>query len=83
MNKTVIVRLAVVCIACDIPAAWKICGFAGHMATLACSKCKHAFTNEKRSDFDTTEWEMRNLEQHRKMPVTILLLKLLNSKQKF
>ena len=66
MNKTVIVRLAVICIACDIPAARKICGFAGHMATLACSKCKHAFTNEKRSDFDTTEWEMRNLEQHRK-----------------
>ena len=31
MNKTVIVRLVVICIACDIPVAWKICGFASHM----------------------------------------------------
>ena len=35
MNIAVIVRLAVICIACDIPAAWKKHDFAGHMATFA------------------------------------------------
>jgi len=44
----------------------KICGFASHSATLGCSKCKHTFTNEQRSDFDRTEWQTRNLEQHGK-----------------
>lgn len=65
-NKTMIIRLAVICIACDIPAVRKICGFASHSATLACSKCKHTFTDELRSDFDRSEWEKRTLEQHRK-----------------
>ena len=60
-----IVHLAVVCIACDIPAIRKLCGFAGHSATIGCSKCKHTFSNETRSDFDKTSWEPRNLDQHR------------------
>ena len=65
-KETVIVQLAVVCIACDIPAVRKLCGFASHSATLGCSKCKHTFSNETRSDFDRTTWEPRTLDQHKK-----------------
>ena len=65
-KETVIVQLAVVCIASDIPAVRKLCGFASHSATLGCSKCKHTFSNETQSDFDRTTWEPRTLDQHKK-----------------
>ena len=36
-------RLALMCVACDIPAARKVCGFMGHGANLGCSKCLKFF----------------------------------------
>ena len=44
------VRLALTCIACDIPASRKVCGFLGHAACLGCNKCLRKFslfTNHK------------------------------------
>ena len=38
-----LVRCALLCVACDIPASRKVCGFLGHSATLGCSKCMKAF----------------------------------------
>ncbi len=35
----VLVRCALLCVACDIPASRKVCGFLGHSAVLGCSKC--------------------------------------------
>ena len=35
----VTIRIALACIACDIPASRKVCGFLGHHASLACNKC--------------------------------------------
>ena len=35
-SMTVTVRLALNCVACDIPATRKACGFLGHRATLGC-----------------------------------------------
>lgn len=35
----VLVRGALICAACDIPAARKVCGFKGHNANHGCSKC--------------------------------------------
>ena len=32
----VVIRLAIICIACDIPAVRKMCGFAGYSACLGC-----------------------------------------------
>lgn len=32
-------RALLLCISCDIPACRKVCGFLGHNAHLACSKC--------------------------------------------
>ncbi len=40
-GSSVLVRGALTCVACDIPAAR---GFVGHSATLGCSKCLKPFT---------------------------------------
>lgn len=37
------IRLALTCIACDIPASRKVCGFLGHSANLGSNKCYTAF----------------------------------------
>ena len=48
----VLVRGALICAACDIPAARKVCGFKGHNANHGCSKCLKFFpgpcNNQKR-----------------------------------
>ena len=38
-----LVRCAVLCCSCDLPAGRKLCGFLGHSAHLGCSKCKTFF----------------------------------------
>lgn len=32
-------RCALLCVACDLPAGRKVCGFLGHSARLGCSRC--------------------------------------------
>ena len=65
----VVIRLAVICVACDIPTARKMCGFAGHSACLGCSKCKYQLKHQSwghdYSGYDRSEWQMRNFRQHR------------------
>jgi len=41
--SSIVVRLAIICAACDIPALRKLCGFAGHSAAMGCSKCRYRF----------------------------------------
>lgn len=36
-------RAALLCVACDIPAARKVCGFTSHASSAGCSKCKKKF----------------------------------------
>ena len=38
-SNKVIVRAALICVSCDIPAARKVCGFVGHRARKGCNKC--------------------------------------------
>lgn len=70
-SRTVLVRAAVTCISCDIPAARKVCGFVGHNARLACSKCLKVFptsTFGKKPDysgFDRSQWKNRDVTSHR------------------
>ena len=68
-KKIIMVRLAVMCIACDIPAVRKMCGFAGHSACLGCSKCKHRFVSKSwgmdYSGFDRSQWDLRNSTEHK------------------
>ncbi len=65
------VRAALLCCACDIPAARKVCGFMGHAALKGCSKCllnfptaqfgeKADYTNINRS-----EWVPRTKADHK------------------
>ena len=66
----VIVRAALICTSCDIPAARKVSGFVGHSAYHACSRCLKPFPTaafgEKPdySGFDRSVWPPRTLESH-------------------
>ena len=62
-------RCALLCVACDIPASRKVCGFLGHSADLGCSKCLKRFPGsvgtKDYSGFDRSKWPERNIEQHK------------------
>ena len=70
-NVSVMVRAALLCVGCDIPAARKVCGFLGHRATMGCSKCLLPFPTEKfgekadYSNFKRMEWQKRTNDHHR------------------
>lgn len=58
----VIVRAALICTACDIPASRKVSGFMGHNAVKACSRCLKSFPTASFGEkpdytgFDRTAW---------------------------
>ena len=64
------VRLALSCIACDIPASRKVSGFLGHTASLGCNKCYKKFNASfgqpcDYSGFDRNNWPLRTGQLHR------------------
>ena len=65
----VIVRCALLCVACDLPAGRKLCGFLGHSAKLGCSKCYKEFSETvgmmDYNGFDHTKWKSRTNSAHR------------------
>ena len=68
LSKAVLVRCALLCVACDIPASRKVCGFLGHSATYGCSKCFPGQVGKKDySGFDRSQWKERTLEEHRRV----------------
>lgn len=70
-GHSTIVRAALLCSSCDIPASRKVCGFVGHNAFKACSKCSLSFPtasfgeNPDFSNFDKTQWDCRQSTEHR------------------
>ena len=42
-NISLFCKVRLLCVACDIPAARKVCGFLSHNATHGCSKCHKEF----------------------------------------
>ena len=71
------VRVALSCIACDIPASRKVSGFLGHNATLACNKCLKAFpvtfgSPIDYSGFDRENWTPRSSSHHRQQCMEIM-----------
>ena len=55
------VKVALSCVACEIPVSRKVYGFLGHSAALGCSKCLKKFTNHADgsrdySGFDQQQW---------------------------
>lgn len=67
----VLVRAALLCCACDIPAARKVCGFVGHGALKGCSKCLLNFPTDKfgeKQDYtntDRSQWIARTKNDHK------------------
>ena len=70
-GANVMVRAALLCTACDIPASRKVSCFIGQNALHGCSKCFKAFPTAKFGEkpnytaFDWTLWEPRSMQSHR------------------
>ena len=64
------VRCALLCIACDLPAGRKVCGFLSQSAARGCSKCLKEFSGVFGtmcySGFERSLWPLRTNEMHRK-----------------
>ena len=63
-------KCALLGIACDLPAARKVCGFLSYTANLGCSRCLQQFSRgygirNCYSDFNRENWKMRTNESHR------------------
>lgn len=74
LNCSKIIRCALMCVSCDLPAGRKLCGFLGHGAHLGCSKCLKKFTGSvgtmDYSGFDREKWKKRGVE-HKKFALEI------------
>ena len=70
------VRCALLCVACDSPAARKACGFLSHSANFGCTKCKKVFSGgvgqNNYSGFDRETWVYRTNESHRNDALKLL-----------
>ena len=70
------IRCALLCIACDLPAGRKVCGFLGRGARLGCSRCLKEFPGSvgtmDYSGFDRGNWELRNGTEHTKASLELL-----------
>ena len=64
-----LIRCALLCIACDLPAGRKLCGFLSHSAKLGCSKCFKKFPGTvgrmDYSGFERETWLSRTDLEHR------------------
>ena len=62
------IRCALLCVACDLPAGRKVCGFLGHSARLGCSRCLKVFPGMvgsiDYSGFDKENWQLRSGTEH-------------------
>ena len=68
---------ALLCVASDVPAARKACGFKSHSANLGCSKCYKLFpggfaVKKDYSGYNRTTWTKRSKEKHNRHSVKLL-----------
>lgn len=70
------VRCALLCVACDLPAGRKVCGFLGTMAKRGCSRCLKGFPgcvgSMDYSGFDRGHWALRTNSGHREASLNLL-----------
>ena len=69
-TSTVEIRCALLCVACDLPAGRKVCGFLSFVADLGCSRCycnfgTGIFGRRDYSGFDRQSWKYRSNSKHR------------------
>ena len=69
IHSPIVGRCALLCVACDLPAGRKLCGFLSHSAKLGCSKCLKQFPGAvgsvNYSGFDRACWPLRTDSVHR------------------
>ena len=67
---------ALLCLACDIPAGGKVCGFLSHNLHLGCSRCLKQFTRTVRSKnfsgFVKDNWLTRSGTRHAHNALSLL-----------
>ena len=71
LGVEITVKLALSCVACDIPASRKVSGFLGHTAALGCNKCMKVFSTHADgfrdySGCDEGNWQRRDGVTHRR-----------------
>ena len=68
-DVTAMFRCALLGVACDLPAARKVCGFLSFSANLGCSRCferfSHGFGRNCYDNFNRESWGMRDNDRHR------------------
>ena len=68
-SSIIMVQCALLCVACDLPAGRKLCGFLSHSAKCSCSKCLKLFTgipgSMNNNGFDRAAWPVRTNTEHR------------------
>lgn len=81
-----LIRCALLCVACDIPAGRKVCGFLGHNARLGCSRCFKIFTGTvgsmNFSGFDRDNWPCRSGTRHAQDAISLLNIRTKTELQK-
>ena len=79
-------KAALLCVACDMPAGRKVCGFLGHTAHYGCSRCKKKFTgsvgNMDYSGFCRETWPNRCGNSHWCIGLTMRNFHTIREKQK-
>lgn len=72
-----ILKAALICVACDVPACRKVLGFYGHMSRAGCSKCtKHFEFSGNKMDFGGFgECPLRSEHDHRQEAFTAMYQK--------
>ena len=70
--RETVVKCALLCVCCNLPAGRKVCGFLSYSAKLGCSRCLKEFSGsvkEQRdySGFDHAQWPPKNVDDHRKL----------------
>ena len=78
------VYCALLCVACDLPAGRKACGFLSYTARLGCSRCLKEFPgsvgNHNYAGFDRSQWPKRTDLEHRSNVAKIRQCKTKSSK---
>ena len=71
-----LIRCALLCVACDIPAGRKVCGFLSHNSPLGCSRCLKQFTGTvgsmNFSGFDRDNWPIRSGTRHAENALSLI-----------
>lgn len=70
-----LVKCALLCVACDLPAGRKICGFPSYTARYGCSRCHKEFLGSvgsmDYSGFDREKWPLRSGNSHRQTAISL------------